>query len=120
MLSLPGLLAILLLLCCRPRRDLAPRIRERRRRRLRPGRRRRHGNAERRYEFSRPARAFAMRLEREATSDINMLPDTPEALARQWRSFDRDGSALGALINVGWLALAACFAVSAEKAAAGG
>ena len=51
-----------------------------------------------------PLGHFAMRLEREAMSDISMLPDTPGALVRQWRSFDRNGSALGALINVGWVA----------------
>ena len=61
-----------------------------------------------------------MSLEREAMSDVSMLPDTPGALVRQWRSFDRDGSALGALINVGWMAVAACLAVLAEKAAVGG
>ena len=61
-----------------------------------------------------------MRLEQEAMSDISMLPDTSEALARQWRSFDRDGSALGALINVGWLILAACLALLAERAAGWG
>ena len=61
-----------------------------------------------------------MSLEREAMSDISMLPDTPGALVRQWRSFDRDGSALGALINVGWMAVAACLAVLAEKAAVWG
>ena len=51
-----------------------------------------------------PLGHFAMSLEREAMSDVSMLPDTPGALVRQWRSFDRDGSALGALINVGWVA----------------
>src|SRR3982074_155655 len=50
-------------------------------------------------------------LEREAMSDISMLPDTPSALAREWRSFDRDGSALGALIGAGWGGLAAGLAV---------
>src|SRR4051794_15267268 len=50
-----------------------------------------------------PLGHFAMRLEHEAMSDISMLPDTPGALVRQWRSFDRDGSALGALINIGWV-----------------
>jgi hypothetical protein len=30
-------------------------------------------------------------LEREAISDISMLPDTPSALEREWRSFDREG-----------------------------
>ena len=59
-----------------------------------------------------------MRLEHEAGSDISMLPDTPSALAREWRSFDRDGSALGALVNLGWVVLAACVALLAEKAAA--
>jgi small-conductance mechanosensitive channel len=63
-----------------------------------------------------PLAQLAMRLEREAMSDITMLPDTPQALARLWRSFDRDGSALGASINVGWLAVAACLALLAEKA----
>src|SRR5439155_15710578 len=59
-----------------------------------------------------------MRLEHEAGSDISMLPDTPSALAREWRSFDRDGSALGALVNLGWVVLAACVALLAEKVAA--
>src|ERR1051325_9569975 len=30
-----------------------------------------------------------VRLENEATSDIMMLPDTPGALGREWRSFAR-------------------------------
>ena len=67
-----------------------------------------------------PLGHFAMSLEREAMSDVSMLPDTPGALVRQWRSFDRDGSATGALINVGWMAVAACLAVLAEKAAVWG
>src|SRR5215216_4303805 len=57
---------------------------------------------------------FAMKLEQEAMSDISMLPDTPGAIARQWRSFDRNGSDLGTLINVGWVTLAACIALLAE------
>ena len=36
-----------------------------------------------------------MRLEHEAGSDLSMLPDTPSALEREWRSFDRDGSEIG-------------------------
>ena len=67
-----------------------------------------------------PLGHVAMRLEHEAISDISMLPDTPQALARQWRSFDRDGSPVSALINVGWMALAACVAILAEKAAVWG
>src|SRR4030081_2911400 len=59
-------------------------------------------------------------LEREAMSDISMLPDTPSALAREWRSFDRDGSALGALIGAGWVMLAAAIALFAERLVARG
>ena len=59
-------------------------------------------------------------LEREAMSDIGMLPDTPSALEREWRSFDREGSAIGALIGVGWVVLAACIALLAEKLVARG
>src|SRR5947209_11933925 len=59
-------------------------------------------------------------LEREARSDISMLPDTPSALEREWRSFDRDGSALGALIGVGWVVLAAAIALVAERLIARG
>src|SRR5436190_15414222 len=59
-------------------------------------------------------------LEREARSDISMLPDTPSALEREWRSFDRDGSALGALIGVGWVVLAAAIALFAERLIARG
>ncbi len=59
-------------------------------------------------------------LEREAMSDISMLPDTPSALAREWRSFDRDGSAMGALIGVGWVVLAAGIALFAERLASHG
>src|SRR6202045_2530876 len=59
-------------------------------------------------------------LEREAMSDISMLPDTPSALEREWRSFDREGSAIGALIGVGWVVLAACVALFVEKLVARG
>ena len=59
-------------------------------------------------------------LEREASSDISMLPDTPSALAREWRSFDRDGSAVGALIALGWVVAAACIALFAERLVARG
>jgi small-conductance mechanosensitive channel len=58
---------------------------------------------------------IVMGLEREAISDVTMLPDTPSALAREWRSFDRNGSALGTLIGVGWVVLAALIALVAEK-----
>ncbi len=63
---------------------------------------------------------IAMKLESEAMSDISMLSDTPAALEREWRSFDRNGSALGALVNLGWVVLAAVIALVAEKAVARG
>src|SRR5579872_3767973 len=56
-----------------------------------------------------------LRLEQEARSDIGMLPDAPGALAREWRTFDRQGSPSGALVNVGWVVLAACLALLAER-----
>src|SRR5438132_5857070 len=63
---------------------------------------------------------IAMKLESEAMSDVSMLPDTSAALAREWRSFDKNGSALGALINFGWVALAAGIALLAERSVARG
>src|SRR5215831_5616833 len=41
---------------------------------------------------------IVIKLEEEAIDDIQMLPETPAALAREWRSFDRQGSALGAVV----------------------
>jgi moderate conductance mechanosensitive channel len=61
-----------------------------------------------------------MQLEDEATSDVSMLPDTPGAIEREWRTFDRDGSALGSLVNVGWVALVTCLALLAEIGVARG
>jgi len=57
---------------------------------------------------------IVIKLEDEAIDDVHMLPDTPGALAREWRSFDRQGSALGTLVDLGWVALAACFALLAQ------
>jgi len=59
-----------------------------------------------------------MQLENEAISDVSMAPDTGLALAREWRSLSRDGSAWGSLISIGWVALAAAIAVGAERLAA--
>src|SRR5438552_2706164 len=56
-----------------------------------------------------------VQLENEAVSDVSMAPDTGMALAREWRSLSRDGSAWGALISIGWVALAAALAVGAER-----
>src|SRR5439155_10537390 len=55
-----------------------------------------------------------IKLEREAMADVTMLPDTWDAIVREWRSFDRAGSSLGALINLGWVVLAACIALAAQ------
>lgn len=63
---------------------------------------------------------IAMQLEGEAISDVSMLPDTGAALAREWRSFDSRGSALGALANLGWIVLAAAIAWAIERGAAFG
>jgi moderate conductance mechanosensitive channel len=61
-----------------------------------------------------------IQLEDEAMSDVGMLPDTPGAIAREWRTFDKHGSALGALVNVGWVALLAGLALLAATAVARG
>jgi moderate conductance mechanosensitive channel len=62
----------------------------------------------------------AMQLESEAVRDVTMLPDTSTALAREWRSFDANGSALGALVSFGWVILAAIIALAAERGVARG
>src|SRR5437764_720590 len=56
-------------------------------------------------------------LEREASSDISMLPDTPSALGREWRSFDRGGSAVGGRAAPGWGVAAACIGLFAGRLA---
>src|SRR5271166_3203772 len=60
---------------------------------------------------------IVIKLEDEAIDDVHMLPETPGALAREWRSFDRQGSAIGALVNLGWVALATCLALLAQSLA---
>jgi small-conductance mechanosensitive channel len=60
---------------------------------------------------------IVLKLEDEAVADIRMLPETPGALAREWRSFDRKGTAVGALVNLGWVAIAACLALLAQSLA---
>ena len=61
-----------------------------------------------------------VQLETEAISDVSMLPAAPSALDREWRSFDRNGSGTGALVNVAWVVLAALVAFLAERCAARG
>jgi small-conductance mechanosensitive channel len=58
---------------------------------------------------------IVIKLEDEAIADIHTLPETPAAIAREWRSFDPQGSAFGALVNLGWVALAACLALLAQR-----
>jgi moderate conductance mechanosensitive channel len=60
---------------------------------------------------------IVIQLEEEAINDVHMLPETPGALAREWRSFDRQDSAVGALVNLGWVAIAACLALLAQSLA---
>jgi moderate conductance mechanosensitive channel len=55
------------------------------------------------------------RIENEIVSDAREIPAIPEAVVREWRSFDRNGSALGVLGDLGWIALAAIVALLAEK-----
>ncbi|MBV9554184.1 MAG: mechanosensitive ion channel, partial [Alphaproteobacteria bacterium] len=54
------------------------------------------------------------RIEAEILADARAVPDIPGAVSREWRSFDRDGSAFGALAGVGCVALAALVALLAE------
>lgn len=56
-----------------------------------------------------------IKLESEASEDLEMLPETPGALVREWRSFDAAGSPVGALVNIGWVTLAAAIALLVEK-----
>lgn len=56
-----------------------------------------------------------IKLENEAIDDVGMLPEAPGALAREWRSFDRQGSAVGALFDLGWVAFAACLALAVQS-----
>lgn len=59
-----------------------------------------------------------MQLEHEAVADVSMAPDTGDALAREWRSFAQDGTASGALVSLGWVALVAAAGLAAEQAVA--
>jgi moderate conductance mechanosensitive channel len=59
------------------------------------------------------------RFETEAVHDVSMAPDVSSALSREWRSFDRDGSALAVFVDIGWVAVAAIAALLAERAIAG-
>ncbi|HWB51772.1 MAG TPA: mechanosensitive ion channel domain-containing protein [Stellaceae bacterium] len=56
------------------------------------------------------------RIEAEIVADIAAVPAIPEALSREWRSFDRTGSAARVLLDIGWLVVAALAALAAERA----
>src|SRR5579883_1531064 len=75
------------------------------------------------HDGSRPAgalEALAGKIEAELAADIAGLPEIPAALDREWRSFDRDGSAWGALAGVSWVVLATLIAMAAQWATARG
>jgi small-conductance mechanosensitive channel len=57
-------------------------------------------------------------LESEAMSDVSMVPDVWSAIGREWRSFDRNGSAAGILLDLGWVALVVLVALLAERGTA--
>ena len=61
-----------------------------------------------------------IRLENEAISDASMLPAAPAAIEREWRTFDANGSAFGAFVNLAWVVLAACLALAGERLASRG
>jgi moderate conductance mechanosensitive channel len=56
-----------------------------------------------------------MRIETEIVSDAMAIPLIPAAISREWRSFDRNGSASGVLVEFGWVAIAAALALFAER-----
>jgi moderate conductance mechanosensitive channel len=56
-----------------------------------------------------------VRIENEIVSDAQAVPAIPEAVDREWRSFDRAGSAPGVLVDLAWVALAAFVALLAER-----
>jgi small-conductance mechanosensitive channel len=59
-----------------------------------------------------------MQIEAEIAADAATVPAIPEALAREWRSFDRDGSASRVLLDICWIAIAALVALIAERVTA--
>ena len=54
------------------------------------------------------------KLEAEAMSDIAAAPDVWSAIVREWRSLASDGTALGTLIGLVWVALATAAALFCE------
>jgi small-conductance mechanosensitive channel len=62
----------------------------------------------------------AAQIEAELAADGRAVPTIPEALSREWRSFDRDGSAPRVVIDIGLIVIAALVALAAERATARG
>jgi hypothetical protein len=58
------------------------------------------------------------RVESEAELAARTLPAVPAALAREWRSLDRHGSAVATFADLGWIVLVATIARLGEKLAA--
>jgi small-conductance mechanosensitive channel len=58
------------------------------------------------------------RIESEAELAVRTFPAIPAALVREWRSFDRHGSAVAASADLGWIVLVAIIALCGEKLAA--
>jgi small-conductance mechanosensitive channel len=58
-------------------------------------------------------------LEDEAETDAHAASAIPAALEREWRSFDLNGSAIGALADLGWVVLATIVALFAQRTVAG-
>ncbi len=59
-------------------------------------------------------------VEVEILADIAAVPDIPEALSREWRSFDREGLGSRVPLNILWIVLATLVALLAERASARG
>jgi small-conductance mechanosensitive channel len=57
------------------------------------------------------------KLEAEAMSDLAAAPDVWSAIVREWRSLASDGTALGTLIGLVWVALATAAALFCETGA---
>ena len=61
-----------------------------------------------------------MQIEAELVADGAAVTSIPEALSREWRSFDREGSGARVLLDIGWVVIAALVALAAERATARG
>jgi hypothetical protein len=62
---------------------------------------------------------ISVQLEDEAETDVHAVSAIPAAVAREWRSFDRNGSATGALADLGWVLLVTIVALFAQRTFAG-